>query len=176
MRRRSLLGSALALASAVAGCTSFQSSDGPSTPETATTTESDTAAMTDSGGETDLDLREANVTDVAITDQGGGEYRFSVEIYHDDDGEDGFANRWQVETLGGEQLGRRELRHAHSTEPFTRSKTITIPDGVDCVAVRGHDQTHGYGGLAMLVGIPDGAITTVGNGSERRAFEASDCP
>ena len=45
------------------------------------------------------DLREANVTDVAIEDSNGG-YRFSVTLFYDD-GEDGYANWWQVETPDG---------------------------------------------------------------------------
>jgi len=124
----------------------------------------------------DLDLREANVTAVEIGERGDGEYRFDVTLYHDDDGEDGYANWWQIERLDGEQLGRRDLLHAHSTDPFTRSATIAIPEDVDCVVVRGHDQTHGYGGQAMTVSVPDGATAAVSQGSERTAVDASDCP
>jgi len=69
-----------------------------------------------------------------------------------------------------------ELLHAHATEPFTRSETITVPDGVDCVVVRGHDQTHGYGGQAMLVAVPDGETATATQGSEWQSFAESDCP
>jgi len=170
MHRRTLLCSGLAVAGSVAGCTRFERGAQTSTPETDTTTETGTADMTD------LDLREANVTDVAIEKQGDGAYRFSVELFHDDDGEDGYANWWQVETLDGGQLGRRKLRHAHSTDPFTRSETIAIPEGVDCVVVRGHDQTHGYGGQVMLVGVPDSETVTAAQGSDRQSFTESDCP
>ena len=90
-----------------------------------------------------LDLREANVTDVEVERDGAGRYRFDVTLYHDDDGEDGYANWWQVETLAGKRLGRRELLHAHGTQEFTRSATIEIPEGIDRVVVRGHDQIHG---------------------------------
>jgi hypothetical protein len=159
--RRILLGSAAALVGSVAGCTRFEEGEETSTPD---------------DGATDLDLREANVTAVEIEDRDGGQYRFDVTLYHDDDGEDGYANWWQVEMLDGEQLGRRELLHAHSTDPFTRSETIAVPDEVDCVVVRGHDQTHGYGGQAMTVSVPDGATNAVRQGSERSAVDASDCP
>lgn len=169
MRRRTLLVSVLAIPGSVAGCSRFESGGEPSTAQSAPTTE------TDAGDMTDLDLREANVTDVSIADRGGGDYRFSVELFHDDDGEDGYANWWQVESLDGDQLGRRKLRHAHSTDPFTRSETIAIPDTIDCVVVRGHDQTHGYGGQAILVSVPDGETGLVNQGSERQSFAASDC-
>ena len=161
--RRALLGGAAVLATSVAGCSRSTDESGSETDESGTPT-------------TELDLTEANVTDVSIEDRGGGDYRFSVELYHDDDGEDGYANWWQVETLDGDQLGRRKLLHAHSTDPFTRSETVAVPDGVDCVVVRGHDQTHGYGGQAMLVGIPDGETATARQGSDRQAFDESDCP
>ncbi|GGN89897.1 hypothetical protein [Haloarcula pellucida] len=124
----------------------------------------------------DLDLREANVTAVELAAESDGRYRFDVTLYHDDDGEDGYANWWQVETLDGEQLGRRDLLHAHSTAPFTRSETVTVPEDVGCVAVRGHDETHGYGGQAMLVRVPGGETTPVRQGRERRQFDTEACP
>jgi hypothetical protein len=74
-----------------------------------------------------LDIREANVMAVEWEGTRGGEVEFSVTLYHDDEGEDGYANWWQVETLHGERLGRRELLHAHGTRTFTRSKTIAVP-------------------------------------------------
>ncbi len=123
----------------------------------------------------ELDLREANVVDVEWSGSSGA-VRFDVTLYHDDDGEDGYANWWQVEMLDGQQLGRRELLHAHSTAPFTRSETIEIPDGVPCVVVRGHDQTHGYGGQAMLVTLESGATKAVDQGPETQSFTVGDCP
>ena len=99
-----------------------------------------------------------------------------MTLFHDDDGEDGYANWWQVETLDGERLGRRELVHPHSTAPFTRSATIDVPGDVACVVVRGHDQTHGYGGRAVLVDVGTGATSAVRQGPEPRAFGPADCP
>jgi len=122
-----------------------------------------------------LDLSEANVVGVEFEDDGGS-YRFDVALHHDDSGEGGYANWWQVERLDGSQLGRRELLHAHSQQPFTRSETIGIPDDVTCVVVRGHDQTHGYGGVAMLVTLDSGATRAVDQGSERQSFDGADCP
>jgi hypothetical protein len=167
--RRTLLAGAAALVS-LAGCSAPDSATGTQSGQSGTTDGDEDTAMTD------LDLREANVTAVEIEDRGDGEYRFDVTLYHDDDGEDGYANWWQVETLDGEQLGRRELLHAHSTDPFTRSETITIPNGVDCVVVRGHDQTHGYGGQAMTVSIPDGGTAAVRQGVDPQEVDSADCP
>ena len=140
------------------------------TTTTAAATESSTPGTTAGGG---LDLHEANVVgvEVASTDDS---YRFDVTLYHDDEGEDGYANWWQVETLGGERLGRRELLHSHGTERFTRSETIEIPNGTSRVVVRGHDQTHGYGGQAMLITLETGATEIVGQGSEPRSFDGND--
>jgi len=149
--------------------------------ETAATTDANGAAGTPTqptAGRTttpELDLREANVTAVEF-EGGDGSYDFAVTLYHDDDGEDGYANWWQVESLEGEQLGRRELLHAHSTAPFTRSGTIDVPPGTTCVVVRGHDRTHGYGGQAMLVNLDTGATRAVDQGTERASFDESDCP
>jgi len=134
---------------------------------------------TDGEGETpdpdELDLSEANVVGVEF-EQRSGSYRFDVALHHDDDGEDGYANWWQVERRDGSQLGRRELLHAHSQQPFTRSETIDVPGDAGCVVVRGHDQTHGYGGVAMLVDLDSGAMRAVEQGAERQSFESADCP
>jgi hypothetical protein len=117
----------------------------------------------------ELDLREANVTAVSFSGN-GGTYRFDVTLIHDDAGESGYANWWQVETLAGEQLGRRTLLHPHGTREFTRSEMIRIPSGVEEVVVRGHDQTHGYGGQAMIVNLRTGETEAVRQGPEPRDF------
>ncbi|MDA3950130.1 MAG: hypothetical protein PF508_13045 [Spirochaeta sp.] len=124
-----------------------------------------------SGGDyADLDLREAHVLDVTFTHQGGNQYRFDVTLIHDDAGEAGYADWWQVETRSGEPLGRRTLLHAHGSRPFTRSETITIPDGVTEVVVRGRDQTHEYGGTAMIVNLSTGEMEAVDQGPEPTDF------
>jgi hypothetical protein len=131
---------------------------------------------TSSSPDTDsLDLREANVVDVSVQ-QDNAQFRVDVTLHHDDNGEDGYANWWQVERLDGTRLGRRELLHAHSEQPFTRSATIGIPDDVGCVVIRGHDQTHGYGGTAMLVALDSGDTRALGQGQKRRSFDEGDCP
>ena len=185
--RRRILYALGASLSTLAGCTQFEvesgtetgHSDGGESEATAAATvpETDTAAATGeqaAAGQTpdaeELDLREANVVGVEVSDEDGGDYRFDVTLYHDDDGEDGYANWWQVETLAGDRLGRRDLRHAHSTAPFTRSETITVPNDVGCVVVRGHDQTHEYGGQAMTVAVPSGVTRAIQQGAGRRSI------
>jgi hypothetical protein len=183
--RRSVLLAASALVAGLAGCqsdgadedgsedgTPTDDADGGSPPEAG-----GGGTATDSGGdgEDSLDLQEANVVDVDFEAEGGS-YRFDVALHHDDGGEDGYANWWQVETLDGERLGRRDLLHPHSQQPFTRSETISVPDDTTCVVVRGHDETHDYGGQALLVDLASGDTRSVRQGGESRSFTAEDCP
>jgi len=159
-RRTLLVGGASAL---LAGCTG----DGGGADATSTATATPTGD--------DLDLRKANVTAVEF-ERDGEAVEFDATLFHDDDGEDGYANWWQVETPGGEQLGRRDLLHAHGTQRFTRSDSFEVPEDVTCVVVRGHDQTHEYGGQAMLVNLESGATAARRQGADRQPFDASDCP
>lgn len=127
-------------------------------------------AVAQGSGSDDLDLREANVTAVELEQLGGGRYRFNVTLIHDDDGEPGYANWWQVETMDGRRLGRRELLHAHGTREFTRSEIIDVPRGTTRVVVRGHDQDHEYGGQVMIVDLETGEMETVRQGPEPDRF------
>ena len=145
------------------------------TSDTSTSDDVATDSTSDNTGTDDFDLREANVVDVSFEEQ-NETCTFDVTLHHDDDGEEGYANWWQVERLDGTRLGRRELLHAHSQQLFTRSETIDIPDGVTCVVVRGHDQTHEYGGLAIVVNLDSKETLLRDQGSERQSFDASDCP
>jgi hypothetical protein len=195
-RRRLLSQWSVITLAALAGCAdsgqeSRPGEDGQDTTDETTTATRDTsetstsddvgtdstsdAETTDGAGTDGLDLREANVVDVSFEEQ-NGTYTFDVTLHHDDDGEEGYANWWQVERLDGTRLGRRELLHAHSQQPFTRSETIEIPEEVTCVVVRGHDQTHEYGGLAIVVNLDSGETRLRDQGSEKRSFDASDCP
>jgi hypothetical protein len=197
MRRRLLLRSGVALPlAALAGCTESPNGPPTSSPDEpasngATGAPSD-GTPTDEGGETAsptpasgptgtptgspaLDLREANVTGVSLSGPGES-FEFDVTLHHDDAGEEGYADWWQVERLDGTRLGRRDLLHAHGTREFTRSATVEIPDGVTCVVVRGHDETHGYGGRAALVDLGSGATRFVDQGPDPRSFPASQCP
>jgi hypothetical protein len=182
--RRGLRVTAAGSLAALAGCTT-DGGDGEagagnttptatSVPDGATPGTGATPTPTATGG--GMDLREANVTGVAVARESGRTFRFDVTLYHDDDGEDGYANWWQVETRDGERLGRRELLHAHGTREFTRSESTEVPGRVDCVVVRGHDQDHGYGGRAALVALPTGAVRFVDQGPEPRSMAGDACP
>lgn len=117
----------------------------------------------------DLDMREANVVAVKYN---ASQAKFDVTLIHADDDEAGYADWWQVETLDGNMLGRRELSHAHGNEAFTRSHFITIPDGIDYVVVRGHDQTHGYGGQAIVYELTSGTQDKIKQGTEPLNFSS----
>ena len=184
MNRRRLLAAVATGTVGLAGCA------GSPDPDTDTDTDADPPVDgTDAGASTDataptrsptptdggLDLREANVTAVAVERSDDG-YRFDVTLYHDDGGEDGYADRWVVEALDGTRLGRRDLRHAHGTRAFTRSATVSLPDPEACVVVRGHDRTHGYGGQAALVVPATGVVRPIDRGPERAVFDPGDCP
>ena len=160
---------------ALAGCVGDDdgTEDAGASPTTTSPPSSSSGTVTDTAGE--LDLREANVTAVEFS-QEDGRVQFDVTLYHDDDGEEGYANWWQVETVDGERLGRRDLLHAHGTREFTRSDEFEVPGDVSCVVVRGHDRTHGYGGQAMLVNLDSGETATRRQGEEPRSFDAADCP
>lgn len=107
----------------------------------------------------ELDLREANVLEVQYEFLGDRRYRFDVTLLHDDDGEaPSYADKWQVWDTQGNLLGERVLTHSHGTQPFTRSATIEIPDGVFTVLVRGHDMEHGHGGQSMRVDLESGEM------------------
>ncbi|MFB6261112.1 MAG: MBL fold metallo-hydrolase, partial [Thiohalorhabdaceae bacterium] len=99
-------------------------------------------------------------------------HRFEVTLHHDDDGEAGYADWWQVESLDGERLGRRDLAHPHGTRPFTRSTTLDLPADTRYVVVRGHDQDHGYGGQVAVVDLTSGAAERIRQGPEADGFDA----
>ncbi|CCQ33101.1 conserved hypothetical protein [Halorhabdus tiamatea SARL4B] len=150
-------------------------SESGGTPDTGTETPDGKTSTSTSTAPEALDRRDANVVGVEFESTDSG-VSFDVSLNHDDSGEEGYANWWQVEQLDGTQLGRRELLHAHANQPFARSETIEIPEDVSCVVVRGHDQTHGYGGLAMLISLTSGERTSIDQGSEPQSFETNDCP
>ncbi|MEM6666236.1 MAG: hypothetical protein AAF638_07510 [Pseudomonadota bacterium] len=99
---------------------------------------------------------EADVTDVRISAEAGGTYRFDVTVAHADTGWDHYADVWVVETPDGVELGRRVLHHPHVNEqPFTRSLGgVAIPDGMDTVVIKAGDSVHGFGGVEVRVDVP----------------------
>ena len=138
-------------------CTNQVSNATPNLNPSPTETPSATVEVQTKDDQTLLDLHEANVISVSIKNLGNGTYRFNVKLQHDDEGESpNFADYWQVEDLNGQVLGKRILAHSHSNVPFTRTETISIPEGVTQVVVRGHDMNHGFGGQAMSINLLSG--------------------
>ena len=97
----------------------------------------------------------ADVVNVVITPVSSGQYRIEVTLQHEDAGWDHYANAWQVLDLQGNVIGERVLYHPHVNEqPFTRSLTLSIPEPIQQVLIRGKDSVHGDGGHTMIVDVP----------------------
>lgn len=97
----------------------------------------------------------ADVVDASITALGDGRYRIDATVAHDDEGWDHYADRWDVLAVDGRILGSRELAHPHVNEqPFTRSLTLTLPEGVSVVRLQAHDSVHGLGGEIFELEVP----------------------
>lgn len=59
-----------------------------------------------------------------------------VTVKHADTGWDHYANVWRVFGPDGALLAERVLLHPHETEqPFTRSTSLVVPEGVGQVSV-----------------------------------------
>ena len=99
---------------------------------------------------------EADVLAVQATRESAEVWRFDVTVAHADTGWDHYADKWDVLSLDGQNLGTRVLAHPHEDEqPFTRSLGgVAIPPEVTTVTVRAHDLVHGYGGREMTVELP----------------------
>ena len=97
----------------------------------------------------------ADITDVQIDALGDGRFRIDASVRHDDSGWDHYANRWDVLAPDGTVLGSRELLHPHVDEqPFTRSLTLPIPDGIDNVTIVAVDSVHGGDGERITIEVP----------------------
>lgn len=115
----------------------------------------------------DLDMREANVIAVNYNAKSG---QFDVTLVHDDDGETGYADWWQLETLDGDFIDRRVLTHRHDSKPFTRSLFVDDLSVYDYVVVRGHDHDHGYGGQLAILDVATKEYELIDQGSEAQNF------
>ncbi|QGA82655.1 Uncharacterized protein LC1Hm_1610 [Halomicrobium sp. LC1Hm] len=51
-----------------------------------------------------------------------------------------------------------------------------MSEGVPCVVVRSHDQSHGYGGQPMVVNVDIGQARRVQQGGDSEGFDDGDCP
>lgn len=98
---------------------------------------------------------EADVLNAKISAIGGGVFKIDVTVRHEDAGWDHYVNRWDILDLDGNVLGSRVLAHPHDNEqPFTRSLTLNLPEGISVVIIRAHDSVHGLGGVSFELAIP----------------------
>ena len=98
---------------------------------------------------------EADVVDGKITALGDGRFRIDATVLHEDSGWDHYADRWDVLAVDGRILGTRELAHPHEDEqPFTRSLTLTLPEGISVVMLQANDSVHGLGGKILELAVP----------------------
>jgi hypothetical protein len=81
------------------------------------------------------------------------------------------ADWWQVETLDGEKLARKEFGSTKTGDRFTTSKMVDIDDEIDAIVVRGHSVKGGYGGNVMLADLTEGYITLERQGQKRKSFK-----
>ena len=98
----------------------------------------------------------ADVTDVVVTKESAGTYRFDVTVRSPDTGWEKYADAWEVRAPDGTVLGSRLLTHPHVDEqPFTRSLTgASIPDEVTEVEVAARDLVDGFCGETVTVARP----------------------
>lgn len=114
-----------------------------------------------------LDTREAHVLDINYSSE---RFELSVTLLHNDDGESGFADWWQVESLNGQVFARYDINVAQGNSPTTTTFSIAIPSGVTTFVVRAHDQTHGYGGNAIIYNIESHMKIHINQGVEPLDF------
>ena len=98
---------------------------------------------------------EADVVDASIESLGDGRYRINATVQHADEGWDHYADRWDVVAADGRILGSRELAHPHVNEqPFTRSLTLKLPEGISIIRLQANDSVHGLGGKIFELSVP----------------------
>ena len=98
---------------------------------------------------------DANVLAVKVDPLGERQYRVTVTLSHEDTGWDHYANAWLIFDEDGKEIGERVLHHPHVNEqPFTRSLTLTIPEPVRLITIKGQDSVHGTDGKMMVVELP----------------------
>ena len=103
-----------------------------------------------------LQANEVDVVKVTVAHIDGRDFRINATLKHADTGWDHFANKWVVRDEKGNLLGTRILVHPHVNEqPFTRSLTLTIPEGIKEVTIVAFDSVHDDGGLTLTVKLPD---------------------
>jgi len=97
---------------------------------------------------------EADVIDATATNAGGNTWRVNATVRHADTGWDHYANAFEVLGPDGTVLETRVLFHPHVNEqPFTRSVSVTVPEGISEITVRAVDSVHGHGGAETTVAL-----------------------
>jgi hypothetical protein len=95
---------------------------------------------------------EADVIAAKASHSGGTSWRVDATVEHADTGWDHYANAFEVLGPDGSILETRVLFHPHVNEqPFTRSVSVTVPEGVTQITVRAVDSVHGHGGAEVVV-------------------------
>lgn len=110
-----------------------------------------------SDGDYNPDINYAQVKSVRLVYRTDGMWDVHVEVRHNDEGWNHYANVWQiVDSDTGEVVGERNLAHPHETEqPFTRSLTgLVIPETVRNIKIRARCNLHDYGGREISFEIP----------------------
>lgn len=97
----------------------------------------------------------ADVVSVEVSASPDGTYRFDVTVASDDTGWGKYADAWEVRTLAGVVVGKRQLAHPHVDEqPFTRSLSgVRVPSETLIVAAR--DSVEGFCGDTLTIHIPE---------------------
>ena len=92
---------------------------------------------------------------VELKQRQGNRWLFNVTLSSPYDSPQRYADAWRVLDDQDKELGIRILGHDHASEqPFTRSATIELPDGVAPVFVEGRDQANGWSGQRFKVTLP----------------------
>lgn len=92
---------------------------------------------------------------VDVVNRKNNSWRFNVTLSSTYDTPRRYADAWRVLDSEDNELGVRILGHDHANEqPFTRSKTIELPNGTNTVFVEGRDQQNGWSGQRFEVQLP----------------------
>jgi len=95
---------------------------------------------------------DADVIAADATNTGGNSWRVNATVQHGDTGWDHYANAFEVLGPDGSVLETRVLYHPHVNEqPFTRSVSVAVPEGVTQITVRAVDSVHGHGGAEVTI-------------------------
>ena len=87
------------------------------------------------------------VIDATASARGATTWNFAVTLLSEYDSPDRYADAWRVLDADDNELGIRVLGHDHAGEqPFTRSHTVEVPEGIMTVFIEGRDQVNGWSG------------------------------